>query len=148
MPEPSEASARLRALYERYLDEAETAEKNRKLGAGWFGMKGGPADDPCHDRFAVALREYFTELSDSGAPSEVVRDEIAFVFTAPLQYREPRAAYWMLIAVQGLCRPLIGSLTPQDAGTLSELLEKSFRRSERMPVQIELIKELKAASKA
>ena len=148
MPEPREPSARLRALYESYLDEAETAERNRKPGAGWFGMKGGPADDPCHDRFSVALREYFTELSDSGAPSEVVRDEIAFVFTAPLQYREPRAAYWMLIAVQGLCRPLIGSLTPQDAGTLSELLEKSFRRSERMPVQIELIKELKAASKA
>ena len=139
---------RLRALYENYLAEAEEAEKNRKLGAGWFGMKGGPADDPCHDRFAVALREYLAELSGSGAPSGFLRDEIAWVFTAPLKYREPRAAYWMLIAVQSLCRPLIGSLTPQDAGALAELLEKSFRRSERMPVQIELIKELKAASKA
>lgn len=148
MPEASEASARLRALYEDYLDEAETVEKNRKLGAGWFGLKGGPADDPCHDRFAESLREYFTELSGSGASGAFIREEIAWVFTAPLKYREPRAAYWMLIAVQGLCRPLIGLLTPPDAAALAELLEKSFRRSERMPVQIELIKELKKASKA
>ena len=146
MPEPSEASARLRALYESYLDEAETVEKNRKLGAGWFGMKGGPADDPCHDRFAVDLREYFTELSGSGAPSEVVRDEIAFVFTAPLRYREPRAAYWMLIAVQSLTQELIGLLTPSDAGELAALYEKSFRRHERMPSQIKLIRALKAAA--
>ena len=144
MPE-REASARLRALYENYLAEAETAEKNRKLGAGWFGMKGGPADDPCHDRFAEALRSYFEELS--GAPSELIRGELAYVYTAPKDNPNPRAAYWMLVAVQGLTQPLIDALTPQDAAALGELLEKSFRRSERMPAQIKLIKALKAAAK-
>lgn len=145
MPETREPSARLRALYENYLAEAETVEKNRKLGAGWFGMKGGPADDPCHDRFAETLRSYFEELS--GAPSEFIREELAYVYTAPRDNPNPRAAYWMLVAVQGLTQPLIASLTPQDAGTLAELLEKTFRRSERMPAQIKLIKALKAAAK-
>ena len=145
MPE-REGSERLRALYANYLKEAETAEKNRRLGAGWFGTKGGPADDPCHDRFAETLRSYLEELS--GAPSAFIRQELAYICTAPLDHPEPRAAYWMLVAVQGLTQPLIGLLTPQDAASLGELYEKSFRRSERMPVQIKLIKELKAASKA
>lgn len=145
MPETREPSARLRALYENYLAEAETVEKNRKLGAGWFGMKGGPADDPCHDRFAEALRSYFEELS--GAPSELIREELAYVYTAPRDNPNPRAAYWMLVAVQGLTQPLVASLTPQDAAALAELLEKTFRRSERMPAQIKLIKALKAAAK-
>ncbi len=147
MPE-REASARLRALYASYLEEAETVERNRKPGAGWFGMKGGVADDPCHDRFAESVRNYLEELSSSGAPSDTIRDELAFIYTAPLKFPEPRAAYWMLVAVQGLTRPLVGLLTPQDAAALTELLEKSFRRSERVPVQVQLIKELKAASKA
>jgi hypothetical protein len=143
-----EASARLRALYANYLDEAEAAEKNRRFAAGWFGTKGGPADDPCHDRFAAALREYFDELAASGASSAFLRQEIAWVYTAPLEHPEPRAAYWMLVAVQSLTQPLIASLSPQDAAALGELLEKSFRRSERMPVQVKLIKELKTAAKA
>ena len=141
MPE-REASARLRALYASYLEEAEAAEKNRKPGAGWFGTKGGPADDPCHDRFAESMRSYLEELS-SGAPSDTIRDELAFIYAAPRKHPEPRAAYWMLVAVQGLTRPLVGRLTPQDAGELTELLEKSFRRSERVPVQVQLIRELR-----
>ena len=147
MPEPREPSARLRALYESYLDEAEAAERNRKPGAGWFGMKGGPADDPCHDRFADSLRGYFEELGGSGASGEFIRDEMAFVYTAPLAHPEPRAAYWMLIAVQGMTRPLIALLSPQDAAALGELMEKSFRRSQRMPVQVELIRELRARAR-
>ncbi|MBR0040861.1 MAG: hypothetical protein IJP64_05730 [Oscillospiraceae bacterium] len=148
MPETRKPSARLRALYENYLAEVETAARNLRPGAGWFGTKGGLSDDPCHERFAAALRSYLEELTSSGASSAAVRDEMAYVYTAPLTFREPRAAYWMLIAVQGLTQPLIASLTPQDAAALAELMEKSFRRSERMPVQIKLIKELKAASKA
>ena len=148
MPDSREPSARLRALYENYLDEVETAERNRKLGAGWFGMKGGVADDPCHDRFAEALRSYFEELSASGASGAFLRDELSYVYTAPRDNPNPRAAYWMLIAVQGLTRPLVASLTPQDAAALAALLEKNFRRSERMPVQMTLIRELKDRAKA
>ena len=83
----------------------------------------------------------------SGASGEFIRDEMAFVYTAPLAHPEPRAAYWMLIAVQGMTRPLIALLSPQDAAALVELMEKSFRRSQRMPVQVELIRELRARAR-
>ena len=73
------ALVRQQGLYESYLEEVERLERERKPGAGYFGLKGGPADDPCH-------------------------------------------------------RP-------------GDPLQKSYRRSERMPAQIKLIKALKAAAK-
>ena len=143
MPETREPSARLRALYENYLDEVETAERNRKLGAGWFGMKGGVADDPCHDRFAEALRSYFEELSASGASGAFLRDELSYVYTAPRDNPNPRAAYWMLIAVQGYGIDLIGYLEPADAQALAELFHAYYPRRDRMPVQTQILKRLK-----
>ena len=148
MPERETALRRQRELYESYLGEVELAERNRKPGAGIFGMKGGPADDPCHDRFAERLKAFYDELAAQNAESGTLRQLMAYACTAPLDNNVPRTAYWMLIAVQSLCRPMIARLDAQDASALVELYEKSFRRSERMPVQIKMIKELKAASKA
>ena len=147
MPEREETLARLRELYESYLKEVELAEFNRKPAAGLLGLKGGPADDPCHDRFAERLHAFYDELAVRQTDSATIRALMEYSCTAPLAKDVPRTAYWMLIAVQSLTQPLIGLLNAQDAGALAELWEKSFRRRERMPAQIKLIKELKAAAK-
>ena len=147
MPERNEALVRLQELYESYLGEVELLEINRKPGAGIFGLKGGPADDPCHDRFAETLRGFYEEFAAQKPESASVRELMAYACTVPTVRREPRTAYWMLIAVQSLTQPLLSLLTPQDAGELAALFEKRFRRSERMPVQVRLIKELRARSK-
>ena len=147
MPEPCGAPARQQGLYEAYLSEVEQLELNRKPGAGYFGMKGGPADDPCHDRFAETLRAFYEEVAAQEPESAAARQLMAFACTAPIAYPRPRTAYWMLIAVQGLTRALLGFLDAQDAAALAALYEKSFRRSERLPVQIALIKALRAAAK-
>ena len=146
MPERSEALVRLQGLYEAYLKEVELLEFNRKPGAGIFGLKGGPADDPCHDRFAETLRGFYEEFAAQKPESASVRELMAYACTVPTVRREPRTAYWMLIAVQSLTQELIGLLTPQDAGELAALYEKSYKRRERMPSQIKLIRALKAAS--
>ena len=148
MPEREDALSRQRELYESYLKEVELLELNRKPGAGIFGMKGGPADDPCHDRFAERLRALYEELLAQGLESDAARALMAFACTAPLGGDVPRTAYWMLIAVQSLTQPLVSRICPADAAALVELYEKSFRRNERMPVQIKLIKELRSAAKA
>ena len=142
MPERNEALVRLRELYESYLGEVELLELNRKPGAGIFGLKGGPADDPCHDRFAETLRGFYEEF----AAQTSVRELMAYACTVPTVRREPRTAYWMLIAVQSLTQPLLGLLTPQDAGELAALYEKSYKRRERMPSQIKLIRALRDAA--
>ena len=146
MPERNEALVRLQELYESYLGEVELLEINRKPGAGIFGLKGGPADDPCHDRFAETLRGFYEEFAAQKPESASVKELMAYACTLPTVRREPRTAYWMLIAVQSLTQDLIGLLTPQDAGELAALYEKSFRRHERMPSQIKLIRALKAAA--
>ena len=146
MPERNEALVRLQELYESYLREVELLEINRKPGAGIFGLKGGPADDPCHDRFAETLRGFYEEFAAQKPESASVKELMAYACTVPTVRREPRTAYWMLIAVQSLTQDLIGLLTPQDAGELAALYEKSFRRHERMPSQIKLIRALKAAA--
>ena len=146
MPERNEALVRLQELYESYLGEVELLEINRKPGAGIFGLKGGPADDPCHDRFAETLRGFYEEFAAQKPESAAVKELMAYACTLPTVRREPRTAYWMLIAVQSLTQELIGLLTPQDAGELAALYEKSFRRHERMPSQIKLIRALKAAA--
>ena len=147
MPEREDALLRQRELYEAYRKEVDLAEFNRKPGAGLFGMKGGPADDPCHDRFAERLHAFYEELAAQGTDSGTVRGLMEYACGAPLGKDVPRSAFWMLIAVQSLTQPLIALLDSADAEALAELYEKSYRRSERLPVQIKLIRELKEASK-
>ncbi|MBQ6927861.1 MAG: hypothetical protein IJQ36_06070 [Oscillospiraceae bacterium] len=148
MPERNEALVRLQELYESYLGEVELLELNRKPSAGIFGLKGGPADDPCHDRFAETLHGFYEGFAAQKPESAAVKELMAYACTLPTVRREPRTAYWMLIAVQSLTQELVGLLTPSDAEELAVLYEKSFRRRERMPAQIKLIKALKAAGKA
>ena len=146
MPEKGEALVRLQGLYESYIREVELLELNRKPGEGFFRLKGGPDEDPCHDRFAERLQEFYMEIWMSKAASETVRELMEYACTVPARYRDLRTAYWMLIAVQGLTQPLAGLLSPQDADALSELYEINYRRFERLPVQKQLIHTLRSAA--
>ena len=143
MPDRGEWIARLEALYGGYLDTVAALERDRRFGDGIFGMKGGPGDDPCHERFAEELRGLLDEFASAAPASGDVRELLGWICDAPLAHREPRTAYWMLIAVQGLTRPLLDVLAPEDAAALRQKLEKSYPRYARMPVQNELLRELK-----
>ena len=148
MPERTDTLARLEELYGAYVREVEQLELKRRPGEGIFGLKGGPGDDPCHERFAETLKSFYEEFASRKPESAPVRELMAYACTAPLEKGVPRTAYWMLIAVQSLTQPLVGLLGAPDAAALAELYEKSFRRCERMPAQLKLIKALKAASRA
>ena len=147
MPERSEMPARLRGLYADYCAKVAQLERERKPGAGIFGMKGGPADDPCHERFAEDLRVLLESFGAARPSGGELRDVLAWIYDAPQRDRAPKCAYWMLVAVQGLTRPLLGDLAPEDAAALRRQLEKAYPRYARMPVQNELLRELKAAER-
>ena len=101
----------------------------------------------------LAMDTYFSRIfsrradARSGADSAAVREVMEYVISAPQKADAPRAAYWMLIAVQGLTRPLLPLLSASDAGTVCALLEKIFPRSQRLPVQDELRRELRKRAK-
>lgn len=134
----------IRSLYETYIETVETLERNRKPGEGIFGLKGGPATDPCHDRF---VDELTTAIGDYAAqePSSAERTEVlSYMYAVPLEHREPRSAYWMLIAVHGLSLQLIEGLDPADAAALCKSYGKAYPRWERLPVQKNVLSALKA----
>mgnify|MGYP007102093307 CR=1 FL=1 len=139
--------AQITALYESYLDTVRTLERNRKPGEGIFGLKGGPADDPCHDRFVDDLTAAIADFAAQEPSSEECRSVLEHMFTVPSAHRELRSAYWMLIAVHGLTPLLIARLSAADAAALYERYGKEYRRWERLPVQKQVLDALKKQAK-
>ena len=67
------------------------------------------------------------------------------VFDAPRKHPEPKSAYWMLVAVQGLTRVLIPGLSKEDAAALAARYAEDYPRRERLPAQDELLTLLQTA---
>ena len=134
--------ARLEALYRDYIETVRELERNRKIGDGLFGLRPGPADDPCHDRFAAELDALLRDFAAASPGSEDCAAVLRYLFTAPEAWRELKSAYWMLIAVQGLGAGLIERLNAADAGELEALYAARWPRRERLPVQTQILKQL------
>ena len=94
--------ARLERLYGDYLKTVQDLEDSRKLGEGMFGFKGGPADNPCHDRFVDELRALLEDFAAQEPASADVREVMRWIFDAPKRFPRPKTASWMLLAVHGL----------------------------------------------
>lgn len=133
----------LEALYNDYIDIVRELERNRKFGDGLFGIRPGPADDPCHDRFAADVKKLMEDFRDTSPGSEDCAALLRYMFTVPEAWRELTCAYWMLIAVQGSGIDLIGYLNPADAKALAEILSAAYPRHIRLPIQEKLLKRLK-----
>ena len=134
--------ARLEALYRDYIETVRELERNRKIGDGLFGLRPGPEDDPCHDRFAAELDALLRDFAAASPGSEDCAAVLRYLFTAPEAWRELKSAYWMLIAVQGLGAGLIERLNAADAGELEALYAARWPRRERLPVQTQILKQL------
>ena len=134
--------ARLEALYRNYIETVRELERNRKIGDGLFGLRPGPEDDPCHDRFAAELDALLRDFAAASPGSEDCAAVLRYLFTAPEAWRELKSAYWMLIAVQGLGAGLIERLNAADAGELEALYAARWPRRERLPVQTQILKQL------
>ena len=138
---------RIRQLYQDYVAEIKRLEANRKPGEGLLGIGKGPADDPCNDRFAEELE---TELSTFGSQSpdpEHVCAVLEMMYRFPLEYRELKTAYWMLLAVQGPTLELIPALSAGEAEALWHWYGEAYPRWDRLPVQKQVLKRLNAARK-
>lgn len=133
----------LQTLYDNYVSLVCKLMRERKLGEGIFGSKGGPKDHPCHDRFANDLRAYLDELRSRGPQSAAVKGTLEWIYRAPKRYSEPQLAYWMMVAVHSLTFDVIELLSAEDADDLLKVYSEEFKRWELMPVQKQLIKKLK-----
>ena len=133
--------SRIEALYDAYLLTAAELEKNRKFGDGILGLRPGPADDPCHQRFAAELEALLRECAAEASSAEAA-EILQLLFDKADDKRMPLSAYWMLIAVQGLGSGLIPLLDKAEAAALLELYSAQYPRRERLPVQNRILKQL------
>ena len=140
----SRSLVRLRNLYEAYYEKCASLEQDRKPFAGVFGLSKGPADDPCHDRFAQDIAELLEEFRSEKPDSGEIRELLRFIYEAPLGHAEPRFAYWMLLAVHGLSLELIEGLDAEDAAGLRAWYAEAYPKRQRVPVQNKLLKALDA----
>ena len=133
---------RAETLCRSYLKTAAELEENRKLGDGFLGLRPGPADDPCHQHFAAELEALLRECAAEASSAEAA-EILRLLFDKADDKRMPLSAYWMLIAVQGLGRELIGLLSPGDAAVLLTFYRRRYPRRVRLPVQDQILKQLK-----
>lgn len=145
---PMTGLEKIRRLYQDYLTEVERLERERKPGEGLLGMGGGPADNPCHDRFAQDLETELRALSEAHLPPDQVRAVLEYVYHVPLEHRDSKTAYWMLAAVHSLTLDLAGQLAPADAKSLRSQYTRDYPRWERLPAQKRVLSALDAAQKA
>ena len=136
---------RLESVYDGYLETITRLESERKFGEGFFGLKSGPKDNPCHDRFDQDLKVLLQDLTPGETDSALLREVLEYMYDAPLQNPNPKSAYWMLIAVQDLTKDLIRGLAPEDADALAARYIENYPRNQRLPVQTELVKLLISA---
>lgn len=133
---------KIQALYREYEEEYRRLERTQKLGAGMFGLGGGPRDDPCHERFARDLERLLQEEPAPGP--EQAKDVLEFIWFAPAGQTERRdAVSWMQIAVHSLTPPLITRLDPAAAAGLLKRYEAAYPRQERLPAQKKVISALR-----
>ena len=147
MPERGDGSLSVREICENYIDTVAELERNRKIGEGIFGLKGGPKDSPCHDRFIEDLAGALKDLSASGAGPEEIREVLSYLYRAPLENKNQKSAYWMLLAAHGLTFDLIDCLTPEGAAALYDRYAEDYPRWERLPVQKNVLSRLKDRKK-
>ena len=138
--------ARMERLTEDYLADADKQERSRKPNE-LFGLKFGPSDDPLHDRFAKEMAALLSDFASEKPDSAALRPVLEKLLRAAKETPEPKSAYWMLVAVQGLSRELIPGLNREDAAALMKDYEKTWPRHTRLPVQDDVLKALKKAAK-
>lgn len=137
----------IQKLYEEYFAEFQELERGRRLGAGVFGLGGGPRDYPCHGQFAKDLERLLKGTEETLSPDQA-EEVLRYILFAP-QSREQEhdAVYWMLIAVHGMTVGLAGRLEPAAAAGLLERYEALYPRRERLPVQAKVVSALKKRGK-
>ena len=138
--------SRMDRILEDYLDAAEQQERNRRPNE-LFGLKFGPSDDPLHDRFAKEMAALLSDFASEKPDSAALRPVLEKLLRAAKENPEPKSAYWMLVAVQGLSRELIPGLNREDAAALMKDYERTWPRHARLPVQDDVLKCLKKAAK-
>lgn len=131
--------------YDTYLYEMDAAG-SRRIDA--FLGRGGAARERCQDDFMRALRDAVDAFLASEPEQEDVSAALEYMLSTASEHKKSGAAYWMLLASQGMALPLIELLGPAGAAELRKKYDRLYPRRTRLPVQAAVADALAAAEGA
>jgi len=137
-----ESLAAIEGLYDAYLAQVSQLYRGLRPLQGFFGFQDGPQRNPCHRQFAERMEAALADAS-SASPAEIL-EVLRYMYRAPLEQRESRSAWWMLLAVQKLTIPLLPRLSPADTAELYAWYRKNYPSAMQLPPQKEILRQLKA----
>ena len=139
-----ELLAALAQAFADYRRELEECRKASRPTDGLLGFGRSEKDDPCHDRFYARVGKATEALVALRPSPEAARRAAELLLARDDLASWPRSARYMLQAAERHFLPLIPFLAPEDAAAIREKYTARYKRWERLPVQEQLLKALKA----
>ena len=134
-----EAYDEIMAEYDQAVQELQ---KNRKLFDGVLGMGSHPGDAACHEMMDKKIQALCGQAGELTA--EERKDLLETIYHASLRWIGPEYARLMLVALHRHTLPVISMLKKEDRAELAAWYQKAWPRYKRLPVQDEVLKELKS----
>lgn len=132
----------MKRLYEEYEEKLAQAVANASVFAGAFGMGDDPRKDACNQIFYDQLGRWATEFREANPTAGEAARAVEWILEYPAQHRDSRT-YWMTYAAQNHAQALISLVEPGEAEALAAEYVKLYPRTERLPVQQEILRTLR-----
>ncbi len=133
----------LEQIFADYRRDLEECEKKAKPTDGLFGFGHGVKDDACHARLDNRVKENIEKIRLLRPSPDEAERAVRLLHRSDIP-AWPLSAQWMLRAVERHSLPLIPFLSPEAAAVLLKEYESRYRPWDRLPVQKEICKALKA----
>lgn len=132
--------ATLRGIYAEYLEQVDQLMKDKKPADGLFGLGDAPQHAPCHALFDQQVELACQQMAPDAAE---LTEVVTLLLRAEKDHPAPDCAAWMMIAAQRHSLSLISGLSREAAADLLKWYTAAYPVFRRLPVQKEVIRQLK-----
>lgn len=133
----------LEQIYREYEEKLSQAAANASVFAGAFGMGDDPRKNACNQIFYEQVGRWTAAYRESNpSPGETAK-AVRYILEYPARHRES-GTYWMTYAAQKHAQGLLSMVEPAEAEELRAEFARLYPRTERLPVQQEVLRELSA----
>ena len=136
----------LNTIYTDYAEAVKAVRKKARIFDGILGLGKDPRNDACHDAYYQAVGEWVSAFLQTQPEQEVLMQAAVYILETPLSYTG-QECYWFMYAAHGHIKPIIPYLSKENCKELGARLEKCYKKLDRMPLQMELLKLLAKAAK-
>ncbi len=137
----------LKARYHEYIQYNQSLFAKAKITDGLFGLGNSPKRDSGHTKFFQDVAAIVEELSAQPLTAAEAAEAVRWMLEADALAGQNTSAVWMIVAAQQHAEKLIPFLPAPEAARILLDYSKRYPKHQRLPIQTQLMKRLKAQSK-